>query len=100
FVTFKRWFKDISAIFVILVVLTEQYPLEATNAIFARCAFVWFPLSESFAKYFPNIGREYSKGGGALYSGVTAQKNSLGEIILIAGILLIAELAQANRPKE
>ena len=100
FVTFKRWFKDIGAIFVILVILTEQHPLEAIKAVFVRCAFVWFPLSEIFGKYFPGIGREYSKGGAAMYSGVTSHKNTLGEIILIAGLVLISELAQANRPKE
>lgn len=98
FVAFKRWFKDIGAIFIVLLILTEENPLEATKAIFARCAYVWFPLSEIFAKYFPGIGREYSHGGAAMYSGVTGQKNSLGEIILIAGLFLVAELFEANRP--
>jgi exopolysaccharide production protein ExoQ len=98
FVTFRRWFKDIGAIFVILVILTEQHPLEAIKAIFARCAYIWFPLSEIFGKYFPEIGREYSRGGGAMYSGVTTHKNSLGEIILVVGLVLISELVQTNRP--
>jgi O-antigen ligase len=100
FVVFKRWFKEIGAIFVILVILTEQNPLEATKAIFARCAYVWFPLSEIFAKYFPGIGREYSRGGFATYTGVTTQKNSLGEIILVVCLFLISELGQPNRPRE
>jgi O-antigen ligase len=99
FVVFKRWFKDIAAIFIILLVLTEADPLEATKALFARCAYVWFPLSEILAKYFPSIGREYSPGGGAaMYSGVTSQKNTLGAIILVAGLVLVSELFQANRP--
>ena len=98
FVAFKRWFRDIGAIFIILLILTEENPMEATKAIFARCAYVWFPLSEIFGKYFPGIGREYSKGGGAMYSGVCGQKNTLGEIIFIASFFLITELFQANRP--
>lgn len=98
FVGFKRWFKDIGAIFIILLILTEENPLEATKAMFARCAYVWFPLSEIFAKYFPGIGREYSHGGAAMYSGVTPHKNTLGEIIFIAGLFLVAELFDANRP--
>jgi exopolysaccharide production protein ExoQ len=97
-VVFKRWFKDIAAIFIILLILTEKDPLEATKALFARCAYVWFPLSEIFGKYFPGIGREYSHGGAAMYSGVTPHKNTLGEIILIAGLFLVAELFEANRP--
>src|SRR6266480_5743586 len=92
FVAFKRWFKDIGAIFIILLILTEEDPLEATKALFARCAFVWFPLSEIFAKYFPSIGREYSHSGGTMYSGVTSQKNSLGALILVVGLVLVSEL--------
>jgi exopolysaccharide production protein ExoQ len=98
FVAFKRWFKDIGAIFIILLILTEEDPLEATKALFARCAFVWFPLSEIFAKYFPSIGREYSHSGGTMYSGVTSQKNSLGALILVVGLVLVSELFQSNRP--
>ena len=98
FVVFKRWFKDIGAIFIILLILTEEDPLEATKAIFARCAYVWFPLSEIFNKYFPGIGREYSHGGGTMISGVTPHKNTLGEIIFIACFFLITELFSANRP--
>jgi exopolysaccharide production protein ExoQ len=98
FVLFRRWFKDIGVIFVILLVLTEEDPLEATKAIFARCAYVWFPLSEIFAKYFPGIGREYSHSGGEMISGVTPHKNTLGEIIFVASFFLITELFNANRP--
>ena len=98
FVGFKRWFKDIGAVFIILLLLTETNPLEATKAMFARCAYIWFPLSEIFAKYFPGIGREYSHSGAAMYSGVTPQKNTLGAIIFVAGLFLIAELFDPNRP--
>src|SRR5205814_390017 len=75
FVLFKRWFKDIGAIFVILLILTEEHPMEATKALFARCAYVWFPVSEILGKYFPGIGREYSRIVHALYSGVCGEKN-------------------------
>lgn len=98
FVAFKRWFKDAGALAVILVIVSEKYPLEAIKAVFARCAFVWFPLSEIFAKYFSQLGREYSRGGDVMYTGVTTQKNSLGEIILVAGLILVSELSQPNRP--
>ena len=98
FVLFKRWFRDIGAIFIILLVLTEEHPMEATKALFARCAYVWFPVSEILGKYFPGIGREYSKGGAAMYSGVCGEKNALGAIVLIASLFLITELFEANRP--
>ena len=98
FVAFRRWFRDIGAIFIILLILTEQDPMEASKAIFARCAYVWFPLSEIFNKYFPGIGRVYSKSGGVEYGGVCGQKNTLGEVIFIVSFFLITELVQANRP--
>src|SRR5207302_2837494 len=98
FVVFKRWFKDIGAIFIILLILTEEDPMEASKAIFARCAYVWFPLSEIFVKYFPGIGREYSHSGGTMISGVTPHKNTLGSIIFISCFFLITELFSPNRP--
>src|SRR6266480_25529 len=98
FVAFKRWFKDIGAMFIILLLLTETDPLEATKAMFARCAYIWFPLSEIFARFFPGIGREYSHGGAPMYSGVTPHKNTLGAIIYVAGLFLVAELSDRNKP--
>src|SRR5438874_2356321 len=98
FVGFRRLFRDFGAIFIILVILTEADPMEASKAIFARCAYIWFPLSEIANKYFPGIGRTYGKGGGVEYGGICGQKNTLGEVILIASFFLITELVQANRP--
>src|SRR6185312_1541508 len=40
--TFKRWIKDVGAIPVLLVILTEANPIEALKAVFTRCAFVLF----------------------------------------------------------
>jgi exopolysaccharide production protein ExoQ len=97
FVGFRRLFRDFGAIFIILVILTEADPIEASKAIFARCAYIWFPLSEVANKYFPGIGRTYGKGGGVEYGGICGQKNTLGEVILIASFFLITELVQANR---
>jgi exopolysaccharide production protein ExoQ len=100
FVTLRRWFKDLGSIFLILVILTEKEPIEAIKATFARCAYILFPLSVIFIKYFPALGREYTRSGEVTYTGVTTQKNALGEIVLVFGLLLVAELIQRNRPKE
>jgi exopolysaccharide production protein ExoQ len=92
FVVFKRWFKDIGSVFVILVLLTELNPLDAVKTVFARCAYILFPLSVILMKYFPAIGRSYSKGGLPMVTGVAQQKNSLGELILVLGLVLISAL--------
>ena len=92
FVVFKRWFKEIGGVFVILVLLAEVNPLDAIKTTFARCAYILFPLSIIFMKYFPSIGKAYSKGGLPMITGVTDQKNSLGVLILVLGLVLISTL--------
>ncbi len=100
FVVFKRWFKEIGGVFVILVLLTEVNPLDAIKTMFARCAYILFPLSIVLMKYFPDIGRAYSKGGLPMVTGVAAQKNSLGELVLVLGLVLISALFTGDMREE
>jgi exopolysaccharide production protein ExoQ len=95
FVTFKRWFKEIGGIFVMLLILTEKNPMEALKAVYIRCAYVLIPLSVLFIKYVPEFGRAYTNQGGVMYCGVTEQKNSLGEIVLIFSLILIWDMVQS-----
>lgn len=95
FVTFKRWFKEIGGIFVMLLILSEKNPMEALKAVYTRCAYVLIPLSVLFIKYVPEFGRVYSNQGGVQYCGVTEQKNSLGEIVLIFSLILIWDMVQS-----
>jgi len=89
FVTFRRWFKEIGGIFVILIILTEQDPLEAIEAVFLRCAYVLLPLSVVFIKYVPALGRVFDHTGIPQYVGVADQKNALGEIALVFSAAII-----------
>lgn len=89
FVTFKRWFKEVGTIAVILVVLTDQDPFAAIEAVFLRCSYVLLPLSVVFIKYIPELGRSYGYGGEPTYCGVAEQKNSLGEIVLVFGLVIM-----------
>jgi len=100
FVTLRRWFKDLGSVFIILVILTEYDPMETIKTIFARCAYILFPLSVIFIRYFPALGREYTRSGEVTYTGVTTQKNALGELVLVLGLLIISELIRPNRPQK
>ncbi len=100
FVCFRRWTKEIGTLPVCLLLLTEVNWVEAARATYCRCAYVLFPMSVIVIKYFPSIGRVYAHQGGATYTGVTGQKNSLGEIVLVFGLFLLAELAQRKNNKE
>ena len=89
-VSFKRWFKEFGNIAVLLVILTEAKPQQALRAVFVRCACLLLPLSFVFIRYFPALGRFYSiHGGEGEITGVTTQKNSLGVLLLVCGMILL-----------
>lgn len=95
----KRWIKEVGNIFVALVVLTEADPRQAIRAVFVRCACALIPLSIVFIRYFPDLGRRYSTHSGELeVTGVTTQKNSLGAMILVCGLVLIWDWLENSRP--
>ena len=85
----KRIIKDFGLLFVIGVIFSEKDPLESMRAVYVRCACVLFPLSVVFIKYFPAYARAYTVGGDVMITGVTTQKNSLGEIVLIFTMFLV-----------
>lgn len=85
----KRLLKDFGLLFAISVMLTEKNPLEAVRAVYVRCACVLFPLSVVLTKYFPDIARGFTMAGEPIYAGVTTQKNSLGEIVLIFTLFML-----------
>lgn len=100
FPTLKRWIKEVGAIPVLLIILTEEEPLEAVKAVFTRCAFVLFAFSVMVVKYFPEIGRDYSSHSGtAQYMGIAQQKNSLGEDVAAFGLVLVWQLVQHRRTR-
>ena len=94
YVTFKRWFKEAGGLGPILIILTEEDPLEAIEVVFLRCAYVLLPLSVVFIKYFPDLGRSFSASFMPTYTGVTVQKNSLGEIVMVFGMMIIWSVAR------
>jgi O-antigen ligase len=86
FIAFKRWLKDLGNPIMVLIILTEARPYEAFSFIIKRLAFLWLPISVLFIKYFPVLGRAYTAGG-MNFGGIGAEKNALGMICLICGIL-------------
>lgn len=97
-VSAKRWLKDFGNILVALVVLTELNPIEAFRAVFVRCAYVLIPLSVIFIRYLPEWGRRYSPHSGQMEAtGVTFQKNSLGVMVLVCGLVLLWDWLERTR---
>ncbi len=93
--TMKRWIKEVGVIPVLLVIFTEEKPLEALKLIFTRSAFILFTYSIMVIKYIPELGRDYSHHSGvAQITGIAAQKNSLGEIVAVCGVFLLWQLLE------
>jgi hypothetical protein len=100
FPTFKRWTKEIGAIPVLLIIVTDTNPVDAIKAVFTRCAFVIFTLSVLTIKYFPEISRDYNRHSGiAEIHGICEQKNSLGEAVMVFGLVLLWQLLDCGKKK-
>jgi exopolysaccharide production protein ExoQ len=89
FVSFKRWIKDIGNVVMVLLVLSDDDPIEAVKAVLARCSYLLIPLSILFVKYYPDLGRYYDYSRYENYiCGVTSNKNILGMTLLVCGLFL------------
>lgn len=95
FVGIKRWIKDFGNVVMVLIVLTETDPIRAVKALFARYSYLVIMLSVLFIKYFPDLGRYYSRWTYMpVYSGVATEKNALGAAVLVAILLLLWDLTE------
>jgi O-antigen ligase len=86
FISLKRWIKELGNPIMVLVILTDNHPYDATGSILRRLAFLTLPLSILFIWYYPDLARSYHNDGSPMYTGVGHQKNDLGMLCLIAGI--------------
>lgn len=94
FASFKRWVREIGSIPVLLVILTEEDPLAAVATVFTRAAFILFSYSVLLVRYIPELGRVYHGSGGLEVVGVAPQKNSLGEVVVVCGIVLVWQISE------
>ena len=87
FIALKRWSKSVGDLVMIMVVLTDPYPLAAIKRLFARATFVLLPLSVLFIKCYPDLGSAFNPGDmTTMYFGVTTFKNLLGMISMVFGL--------------
>jgi exopolysaccharide production protein ExoQ len=99
-IAFKRWIKILAHPLVVLIVLTEPYPVEAVKRLFKRLAVALIPLSICFIKYFPDLGRGFDPWTGEGFNaGVATNKNELGCTCLIFGMFFFWNTLQALKIK-
>ncbi len=96
----KRLLKDFGCVLVALVFLTQADPAAAVRAVFVRVSYVLFPLSALCIKYFPQIGRNFTHAGEPMFTGLTTQKNSLGEVTFVFSLILIWDFYEIFREEK
>ncbi len=90
----KRWFKSLGDLVMVLVVLSERDRFAAIKRLLTRMAFILVPLSILFIKFYPSMGQAYSVEDALMTNtGVTLNKNTLGNLCMIIGIASLWRLA-------
>lgn len=98
FVAFKRYTKAIGCLIMMMVILTEPAPINAIKVVIRRCAFIFMPLSIVLIKYYPHYGRVYRQWSGELMiTGVAGNKNTLGILCTVCGIVMVTDLLKTWR---
>jgi O-antigen ligase len=93
FVSFKRWGRELIAIIMAFLVLTEPSRRQAVQSLIRRTVYILIPFSLLLIKYFPEYGRMYGRwSGGEMWIGVAVQKNGLGRLCLISIFFLVWSL--------
>lgn len=99
-VAFKRWFRALGDVVMVLIVISDPNWLVALRRLFARVGFVLVPLSILFIRYFPQLGRSYTIGGTGTWTGVGTDKNALGMLCLVFGLATIYRFMELRREPE
>lgn len=90
YISFKRWSRELAAVVMAFLVLSEEDPRHAVQSLLRRTIYIFIPFSLLLIKYFAEYGRQYSRWDGTLmWIGVTVQKNGLGRLCIIATLFLI-----------
>jgi len=96
-VSFKRWVKSAGLLVMVMLLLTEDDPVEALRWVFRKTAILLIPISIVLIKYFPEFGRSYTVSGGQQFTGVTGNKNMLGALCFVYGVFFVWDLLAIRR---
>lgn len=89
FVVFKRWIRSVGDVEMLMIVLTQQDRVGAFKRLFTRVGYLVIPMSILLIRFYPSWGRFYSRGGSPEWTGVGTDKNALGMICMIYGVVFL-----------
>jgi len=84
-IAFKRWFKALGDLVMVLLVVTDIRPAGALRRVLTRTGFLLIPSSFVLI-YFLHKGVTYSPWGEPTYTGITTNKNMLGLDCMVFGL--------------
>ena len=100
-VSFKRWVRTLGPLMMAALIVSDRIPLQAFEAVFRRTAYILVPFSLLLIKYYPPLGVEYNRWSGQLmWTGVTSNKNSLGQLCAVSLLLLLWMTLRSRRAGE
>ncbi len=101
YISFKRCMRELIAIVMACIILTEQDPRQAVQSILRRMVYILIPFSLLLVKFYPQYGVEYGPWfGERMWVGVTTQKNGIGRLCLISIFFLVWTLVTKWRGQE
>lgn len=83
-IAFKKWFKAIGDLVMVLVIVTDGEPIAAFRRLVSHTGFVLLPTSVLYMKYFD--GLRFDPSGDLSVVGVTTNKNTLGVVVLVLSL--------------
>ena len=92
-IAFRRWAREVILVIMALVTMSEASPHQALESLLRRSAYILMPFSLMLIRYYPALGREYTRWSGKeTWIGVTSQKNSLASLCVISAFFLLWSL--------
>jgi exopolysaccharide production protein ExoQ len=89
-VVLKRWIRAVGDVAMVCIILTEANPEDALKRVLMWMGAFLLPLSILFTRFFPSLGRSYTYSGVPMWTGVATDKNALGALCMIVGVLLLS----------
>lgn len=95
YISLKRSLKELVAVVMAFVILSEADPRNAVSSVLKRSIYVFIPLSLLLVMYFPDIGTDGVPGADDFcWIGVTSGKNGLGRLCLVSALFLVWSLVR------
>jgi len=97
---FKRWVRALGDLVMVLIVATDAQPTAALRRLFSRVGFVLLPASVLLIKYYPELGQGFDLYGAQAFTGVTDNKNILGNLVFVLALGALWQALSLVRDRE